>query len=190
MITNEEAIALIPSKTVRDYLIKLNWEFKERDKDILYRYLGLKEKLVCYDDYVSVPYPFRSGDIVKEIGKEELGIISRFKDDTSFFNWFKEFNQYDPIDWSDTGFTDIDFLADNGRFYRRHISAIYLEYAEIPKEIIKDIPEGYYRTCIRIASEFIRGTENSMEDLHNCLEAYSRSLLNESSVFVSSYPHT
>ncbi len=126
-LTNDQAIELIPSKAVREYLKKINWQFSERDKELLYRYLELKEEPLCYDDYVPVPHPFRSGDIVKEIGKEESGIISRFKDDASFFKWFKEFNQYDPIDWSDTGFTSVDYLAEDGKFFIRHISAMYLE---------------------------------------------------------------
>ena len=59
-ITNEEAIALFPSKAVREYLTKINWQFSERDLDILYRYLVLKEEPSYRKDYVTIPFPFRS----------------------------------------------------------------------------------------------------------------------------------
>lgn len=173
-ITNEQIIELFPSKAVRDYLTKINWQFSERDKELLYRYLKLKEEPAYYDDYVPIPYPFRSGDIIKEIGKEELGIISRYKDDDSFYEEFNRMKTYDCLDWTDTGCTRIDFLSENGKFYHNHINAIYLEYAEIPTEIAKDTPEAYYRSCIRIASNLIRGTENSIEDLQMVCERYAK----------------
>ena len=174
-MTNEQIIKLIPSKTIRDYLTKINWQFSERDKDILYRYLKLNEEPSFEDDYVPIPYPFRSGDIVQEIGKKELGVLSRYKDDEAFYEDFNRFKTYDCLDWTDTGCTRIDFLAENGKFYHTHINAIFLEYAEIPKGTAKDIPEAYYRTSIQIASNFIRGTENSIEDLQMCCETYAKS---------------
>ena len=39
-LTNELIIALFPSKSVREYLTKINWQFSERDREILYRYLA------------------------------------------------------------------------------------------------------------------------------------------------------
>lgn len=174
--TNTETVKIIPSKAVREYLTKIDWQFSEHDREILYRYLVLNEEPRFYDDYVGIPYPFRSGDIVKEIGKEDLGIISRFKDDETFFKEFKKFNQYDCLDWTDTGFTRIDFLVRDGRFYHKHINAIYLEYADIPKEVAKDIPEAYYLSSIRIASNLVRGTENSIEDLQMVCEEYAKSM--------------
>ena len=173
-ITDEEVIELIPSKDVREYLKKINWKFSERDKELLYRYLKLNEEPAYYDDYVPVPYPFRSGDIIKEIGKDELGIMSRYKDDDSFYEDFNRLKTYDCLDWTDTGCTHIDFLSENGKFYHKHINAIYLEYAEIPMEVAKDIPEAYYRSCIRIASNLIRGTENSIEDLQMVCDEYAK----------------
>ncbi|MDY4525985.1 MAG: ion transporter [Treponema sp.] len=35
-ITNEQIIALFPSKAVREYLTKLNWQFSDREREILY----------------------------------------------------------------------------------------------------------------------------------------------------------
>ncbi len=176
MISNAQIIELIPSKSVREYLTKINWQFSERDKDILYRYLKLNEEPSYEDDYVPIPYPFRSGDILQEIGKEEYGIMSRYKDDDSFYEDFNRLKTYDCLDWTDTGCTRIDFLSENGKFYHRHINAIYLDYAEVPRDTSKDIPETYYRTSIRIASNFIRGTENSIEDLQMVCEEYVKSL--------------
>ena len=42
--TNEEIIAMIPSKDVREYLLKINWQFSGHDRDILRRYLKPKNK--------------------------------------------------------------------------------------------------------------------------------------------------
>lgn len=35
-ITNEQIIALFPSKAVREYLTKINWQFSDREREILY----------------------------------------------------------------------------------------------------------------------------------------------------------
>ena len=78
VFTNEEILELIPSESLQNYLKKINWQFSEKDKDILFRYLKQKEGPSFYDDYVPIPYPFRSGDLVKEIGKNEIGVISRY----------------------------------------------------------------------------------------------------------------
>ena len=179
-LDNEYVISLIPSKAVRDYLTKLNWQFREREQEVLYRYLALKEEPKCYNDYVSIPHPFRSGDIVKEIGKEEFGIISCFKDDETFFNKLEEINkQCEWYDWSDTGCSRIDFLSKNGRFYHKYTSTIYFEYAEIPTTVAKDIPEAYYRSSIIIASNFVRGTENSIVDLQMVCTEYVKTMKQE-----------
>ena len=70
-LTNEQIIGLFPSKAVREYLTKINWQFSERERDILYRYLELKEEPSYKNDYVTIPFPFRSGDLVYEIGNEK-----------------------------------------------------------------------------------------------------------------------
>ena len=70
--------------------------------------------------------------------------------------------------------TRIDFLGKDGKFYHTHISAIYLEAVEIHTDIAKDTAEAYYRTAILIASNFIRGTENSIEELQMCCDTYTK----------------
>ena len=174
VFTNEEILELIPSESLQNYLKKINWQFSEKDKDILFRYLKQKEEPSFYDDYVPIPYPFRSGDLVKEIGKNEIGVISRYKDDEFFYKEFEHLNNYGCLDWSDTGITRIDFLGKDGKFYHTHISAIYLEAVEIHTDIAKDTAEAYYRTAILIASNFIRGTENSIEELQMCCNIYTK----------------
>ena len=84
-ITNEQIIALFPSNAVRDYLTKINWQFSDRDREILYRYLALDEEPAYENDYVTISYPFRSGDLVYVIGNEkQIGVFCSCKDDKDF----------------------------------------------------------------------------------------------------------
>ena len=67
--SNEAIIKMIPSKAVREYLQKIGHQFSERDRYLLWLYLDPKkedesEELWEKGRYVSVPHPFRRGDIV------------------------------------------------------------------------------------------------------------------------------
>ena len=53
--TNEEIISMIPSKDVREYLLKTGWQFSGHDRDILRRYLKPKNKKE-YRKYFQVLY--------------------------------------------------------------------------------------------------------------------------------------
>ena len=168
-ITNEEAIALFPSKAVREYLTKINWQFSERDLDILYRYLVLKEEPAYDKDYVTIPFPFRSGDLVYCIGEEDhIGVFCSCKDENDFFELDKRIKDF--ADWTDAGSTRVEYLEPDGKFAHEHPYAFNLEYAELPKD--KDNP---YNNALEIASELLRGTNSSIECLQMYCEKYSRS---------------
>lgn len=169
-ITNEQIIALFPSKAVRQYLTKINWQFSDRDREILYRYLALNEEPAYEADYVTIPFPFRSGDLVHVIGNEEqIGVFCSCKDDKDFEEWDKTIHEKlsDTADWSDSGITRVEFLYPDGRFSHDHPYCFDLEPVDFPKDSIKGDP---YKTALTIASELIRGTNNSIE----CLQMYCK----------------
>ncbi len=168
-LTNEQIIALFPSKAVREYLKKINWQFSERDREILYRYLALNEEPAYEADYVTIPFPFRSGDLVYVIGNEEqIGVFCSCKDDKDFFDL--DARTKDFSDWSDSGRTRVEFLYPNGRFSHEHPYCFDLEYAEIKPEEKRGQSKDPYKTALVIASELIRGTDSSIE----CLQMYCK----------------
>lgn len=172
-ITNEQIIALFPSKAVREYLTKINWQFSDRDREILYRYLALNEEPAYEGDYVTIPFPFRSGDLVHVIGNEDqIGVFCSCKDDKDFEEWNKTINEKlsDTADWSDSGITRVEFLYPDGRFSHEHPYCFDLEPVTFPKDSIKGDP---YKTALTIASELIRGKNSSIECLQMNCEEYA-----------------
>ena len=165
-ITNEQIIALFPSKAVREYLTKINWQFSDRDRELIYRYLYLEEEPSYENDYITIPFPFRSGNLVHVIGNEELiGVFCSCKDDKDFFEHDKRIKDF--ADWSDSGITRVEFLYPDGRFSHEHPYCFDLEPVAFPKDSIKGDP---YKTALTIASELIRGTNSSIE----CLQMYCK----------------
>ena len=172
-ITNEQIIALFPSKAVREYLTKINWQFSDRDREILYRYLALNEEPAYESDYVTIPFPFRSGDLVHVIGNEEqIGVFCSCKDDKDYEEWDKTIHERlsDTADWSDSGITRVEFLYPDGRFSHEHPYCFDLEPVAFPKDSIKGDP---YKTALTIASELIRGTNSSIEYLQMYCKEYA-----------------
>ena len=175
-ITNEQIIALFPSKAVREYLTKINWQFSKRDREIIYRYLALKEEPSYENDYVTIPFPFRSGDLVYVIGEEErIGVFCSCKDDEDFFEHDRRTKDFS--DWIDAGSTRVEFLEKNGKFCHEHPYAYNLEFATLPKvsdsapRIVKEKP---YQFALEIASKLIRGTNSSIECLQMYCEEYAK----------------
>lgn len=165
-ITNEQIIELFPSKAVREYLTKINWQFSDRDREIIYRYLALNEEPAYKGDYVTIPFPFRSGDLVHVIGNEEqISVFCSCKDDEDFFELDQRIKNF--ADWSDSGSTRVEFLYSDGRFSHEHPYCFDLEPVNFPKGSIKGDP---YKTALTIASELIRGTNSSIE----CLQMYCK----------------
>ena len=175
-ITNEQIIALFSSKAIREYLAKINWQFSERDREIIYRYLALKEEPTYENDYVTIPFPFRSGDLVCVIGKENrVGVFCSCKDDKDFFELDKRIKNF--ADWIDAGSTRVEFLEDDGMFSHEHPYAYNLEYARMPDEPKKEsqtIKDNPYKNALKIASELIRGTNSSIECLQMYCEEYAK----------------
>ena len=171
-ITNEQIIALFPSKAVREYLTKINWQFSDRDREILYRYLALNEEPAYEDDYVTIPFPFRSGDLVHVIGNEEqIGVFCSCKDDEDFFEHDRRTKDFS--DWIDAGSTRVEFLEKNGKFCHEHPYVYNLEFATLPKTSMnatRTVKENPYQSALEIASELIRGTNSSIE----CLQMYCK----------------
>ena len=173
--TNDEIIAAIPSKAVREYLRKIGHKFSERDLALLYRAIVMGEEfefkeLGEKDDYVSVPFPFRSGDIVTLVGGQncDVGVFASCKDDESWRRWdeYLRTKLAGFVDFSDTARTRVDFLRPDGTFWHDHPSALYLEYAEFSD----DDPR---KDALEIASELLRGTESSLEDFQRLCKEYS-----------------
>ncbi len=171
-ITNEQIIALFPSKALRDYLIKSNWQFDDRDREILYRYLVLNEEPTYEHDYVTIPFPFRSGDLVYVIGEEDrIGVFCSCKDDKDFFELDARTKEFS--DWTDTGSTRVEFLEPDGKFCHEHPYAYNLEYAsfqDVPIKTVQTIKDNSYKYALEIASELIHGTNSSIE----CLQMYCK----------------
>lgn len=175
-ITNEQIIELFPSKAVRDYLTKINWQFSDRDRELIYRYLYLEEEPSFENDYVTIPFPFRSGDLVYCIGEENrVGVFCSCKDDEDFFELDNRIKNF--ADWIDSGSTRVEFLERDGKFCHEHPYAYNLEYAQLPddsdktSQTIKDNP---YKNALQIASELIRGTNSSIECLQMYCEEYAK----------------
>ena len=107
-ITNEQIIALFPSKAVREYLTKINWQFSDREREILYRYLYLDEEPQYENDYVTIPFPFRSGNLVYCIGEENrVGVFCSCKNDEDFFELDNRIKDYS--DWIDAAAHELSF---------------------------------------------------------------------------------
>lgn len=172
-LTNEQTIELFPSKALRDYLTKIEWEFSEHERHMLYNYLVLKEKPSYRHDYVTIPYPFRSGDLVYVIGEESrIGVFASAKDDSTFFELDVRIRAY--ADWSDSGCSRVEFLEKNGIFRHEHPYVYNLEYAKFPEESeeekLKTRKDNPYKCALETASELLRGTDSSIE----CLQMYCR----------------
>ena len=183
--SNEEIISLIPSKATRNYLIKTGHVFSERDREILRRYLKPiddDEFNSVYEPgrYVSIPHPFRRGDIVacihngyKWAEDYDLGIMRSFDDDEAWKSWDSDVQTRlkDMTDFSDVG-TTVEFLMDDGTFSHNHPNPMELEFAkDIPGALVED---SLRTTYLEVASELIKG-EGSIELFEMYKEAYTAS---------------
>ena len=51
VFTNEEILELIPSESLQNYLKKINWQFSEKDKDIL----SFRENIIALAQSYYIP---------------------------------------------------------------------------------------------------------------------------------------
>jgi len=145
--TNEEIIEMIPSKAVREYLVKINWQFDEHERDILRRYIKPRNKkeadsVYAEQNYVTLPHPFRKSDIVTVCDKRfknrkpEIGIMWSPKDDEEFWNFDRraKTDLKGFVDFTDVA-TTVDFLSPEDGFFRHgHPNPLWIEYAELDED--------------------------------------------------------
>lgn len=172
--SNEEIIKMIPSKAVREYLQKIGHQFSERDRYLLWLYLDPKkedesEELWEKGRYVSVPHPFRRGDIVvcyaycpaftnsgEHKGKYEIGIMQSFADADAWTEWDNAVKTRlkSVTDFSDVS-TTVEFLYPDGSFSHEHPNPMELEFAcDVEGALPEDTPKTDY---LEVASDLMKG---------------------------------
>lgn len=172
--SNEAIIKMIPSKAVREYLQKIGHQFSERDRYLLWLYLDPKkedesEELWEKGRYVSVPHPFRRGDIVvcyasclaftnsgEHKGKYEIGIMRSFSDDEDWTEWDNDVKTRlkSVTDFSDVS-TTVEFLYPDGSFNHEHPNPMELEFArDVEGALPEDTPKTDY---LEVASDLMKG---------------------------------
>lgn len=172
--SNEAIIKMIPSKAVREYLQKIGHQFSERDRYLLWLYLDPKkedesEELWEKGRYVSVPHPFRRGDIVvcydsypaftnsgEHKGKYEIGIMQSFADADAWTEWDNAVKTRlkSVTDFSDVS-TTVEFLYPDGSFSHEHPNPMELEFA---RDVEGALPEDTPKTdFLEVASDLMKG---------------------------------
>ena len=172
--SNEAIIKMIPSKAVREYLQKIGHQFSERDRYLLWLYLDPKkedesEELWEKGRYVSVPHPFRRGDIVvcydscpaftnsgEHKGKYEIGIMQSFADADAWTEWDNvvKTRLKSVTDFSDVS-TTVEFLYPDGSFSHKHPNPMELEFArDVEGALPEDTPKTDY---LEVASDLMKG---------------------------------
>ncbi|MDY3885987.1 MAG: hypothetical protein SOZ24_01900 [Treponema sp.] len=172
--SNEEIIKMIPSKAVSEYLQKIGHQFSERDRYLLWLYLDPKkedesEELWEKGRYVSVPHPFRRGDIVvcyasclaftnsgEHKGKYEIGIMQSFADADAWTEWDNvvKTRLKSVTDFSDVS-TTVEFLYPDGSFSHEHPNPMELEFArDVKGALPEDSPKTDY---LEVASDLMKG---------------------------------
>ena len=172
--SNEAIIKMIPSKAVREYLQKIGHQFSERDRYLLWLYLDPKkedesEELWEKGRYVSVPHPFRRGDIVvcydscpaftnsgEHKDKYEIGIMQSFADADAWTEWDNgvKTRLKSVTDFSDVS-TTVEFLYPDGSFSHEHPNPMELEFArDVEGALPEDTPKTDY---LEVASDLMKG---------------------------------
>lgn len=97
------------------------WEQQEEEKEA-----GQVNN--CFEDaFISVPSPFRRGDVVSLIGSNWVGVVET--DSRQWEEFVKKTQEKGvALDWFDAALT-VCFLTEDGRFSHNHINPIWLEYA-------------------------------------------------------------
>lgn len=101
--------------------------------------------------YLSMPFPFRKGEIVRRISTGDVGIVMGPKSDEEMEEHHKRVINIYHGDFSDTAIT-VEFLDDSKEkpvFWHGHIMPSDLEYYEEKQERRKEL--------LRVASNLIKG---------------------------------
>lgn len=96
----------------------------EISEEELYYY---EEKNRFENAYISMPHPFRQGDIVKDMVTGDIGIVICDKTDEDWESYDKKMKQSEFSDYSDVMVT-VEFLYEESCFSHRHINPMRLEF--------------------------------------------------------------
>lgn len=144
------------------------WELQEGEEK------AVQEKDCFEDAFISVPGPFRRGDVVSLMGSDRVGVVET---DSAQWEEFVKKAQEKGIafDWFDASLT-VCFITEDGRFSHAHINPIWLEYAT------KQQQEGN-EEVLKMASLFLKG-ETGLESFlmvyhHNLEEKKAERIKNQ-----------
>ncbi|HHU17129.1 MAG TPA: hypothetical protein GXZ70_02720 [Clostridiales bacterium] len=100
--------------------------------------------------YIDIPYPFRTGDIVRVVDSEssvEFGIVTCERTEVEYQAKREKLNNLNlngVVDFTDCAVT-VNFINKNGNFNHDHINPLRLEYAKVSD----DIPHKEALECAR-----------------------------------------
>jgi len=133
------------------------WEQQEEEKET-------GQVIGCFEDiFLSVPSPFRRGDVVSLIGSNRVGVVETDSREREEFVRKAQAKGV-AFDWFDAALT-VCFLTEDGRFSHDHINPIWLEYAT------KQQQEGN-EEVLKMASLLLKGEA----DLDSFLVLYHHNL--------------
>ena len=118
------------------------WEQKEEEKEA-------GQIWDCFEDaFISVPSPFRRGDVVTLMGSNRVGVVET---DSRQWEEFVRKAQEKGVafDWFDAALT-VCFLTEDGSFSHNHINPIWLEYATKQQQ-------GENEEVLKMASLLLKG---------------------------------
>ena len=88
------------------------------------------------DTYVDLPYPFRTGDLVREVGSDEIGVVQSQRTDEEYELFRKrveEMRQEGHFNSYGDASIPVEYPDKNGNFGHSHVLIANIEYA-IPDE--------------------------------------------------------
>ncbi|HVI42979.1 MAG TPA: hypothetical protein VM577_20420 [Anaerovoracaceae bacterium] len=103
--------------------------------------------------YIDIPYPFRTGDIVRLVNSNELGVVTCVRSEVEYQERRKKLNKLKNegmVEFIDCIVT-VNFIESNGKFSHDHISPIWLEYAELSED-------NPYKKALECARDILVGT--------------------------------
>ena len=118
--------------------------------------------------YVDILYPFRKGDLVREVGSGEIGVAETEKDDEEYEASRLRLTerQKQGYCWEyDDSYIVIEYVDEKGRFSHRHVPAAQVEYAEPDEENPK-------MEVLRHASWLLKG-EGSIDAFQMACERFA-----------------
>lgn len=116
--------------------------------------------------YIDIPYPFRTGDIVRVVDSEnsvEFGVVTCERTETEYQASREKHNKLNlngSVDFIDCALT-VNFIDNNGKFGHHHINPLRLEYAEVSE----DDPR---KDALECARDVLIGSGNLEAFQHAC----------------------